>query len=108
MYVKDSSYGVNGNPDISEHSVNTFILEAAKTTPRKMGILCLKYCGSSIVLKYFSQILWLKYRVSNIVLKYCVSNIVLKHCVSNISKTNGNIVAEILFSNIVSQIFPHL
>ena len=42
IYVKDSGYGVNGNPDISEHSVNTFILEA-KTTPSKNGKLCLKY-----------------------------------------------------------------
>ena len=43
IYVKDSGYGVNGNPDISEHSVNRLLYRMAKTTLRKMGELCMKY-----------------------------------------------------------------
>ena len=43
IYVKDSGYGVNGNPDISEHSVNRLLHWMAKTTLRKMGKLCIKY-----------------------------------------------------------------
>ena len=43
IYVKDSGYGVNGNPDISEHSVNRLLYWMAKTTLRKMGKLCMKY-----------------------------------------------------------------